>query len=244
MNVKLKKEKLYEPIIVNSFKVQLAAEHVPTCTPVLFPTFHVLVEEELMSNGEKIYVATCLEYYLVHDGSKKLEVINGLFSIMFEYFFTLMQDGNEDMIWKSLSYNKNEDLWAKLRRYQAKEFEEDLNFLKASFTSDEKTVGELSYKLKSKNKNYKLAKEKNEKNEKNEYKKLNNNSTHEIKKLQTRYERELKEKEKIIASLKEKFEKSQYKREKHLIEAEHSSYIPNSTTESWKPQLIELRVAS
>ncbi|TGL97944.1 hypothetical protein [Leptospira jelokensis] len=127
------------------FRMRLTAKHISTDTIVRFPMIHIVVEKTAENYG-----AICLEYAQVNEASTIEESVNGLVSIMYNYFFTILKTKSKgrEFLFNQLESDEYEHLWAKVRKFSAQKNSEDLEFIEKSFNDENLT--ELSNKLKNK----------------------------------------------------------------------------------------------
>lgn len=125
------------------FRMRLTAKHISTDTIVRFPMIHIVVEKT-----EESFGAICLEYAQVNEASTIEESVNGLISIMYNYFFTILKTKGKgrNFLFNQLESGEYEHIWAKVRKFSAQKNSEDLEFIEKSF--HEENLTELSTKLK------------------------------------------------------------------------------------------------
>ena len=186
-----------ETKVINGLRCVLKAKNVKSDVIVTFPPIHILVEE-----FSGIYGATCIEYSQYCEDQNEEKAVNDLIFIMYQYFFTLIEEKGPGAIWEQLNKSESERLWAKLRALQADIYRDDMKYIKATYDGNEQEMEKYAQKI--------LSREQNMLGQMKSQKQTEQNEDRRVASLIELFKEELEKKNNEIRELREELKEKEW----------------------------------
>lgn len=118
--------------IVSLLRVEPQIKHKQTGQIVTLPICHFLIEK-IDSDS---YGATCLEYAQSAVAENNTDVVIELYETMVDYFLAMIKRYGKESIYEIAESPQTEELWGKVRKYQACQYENDLIYVEMNLRNE------------------------------------------------------------------------------------------------------------